>query len=49
MIRPFDAQDVICSACGGMGRIETDAGGAETCPRCDGRGFVRTEGKVPAP
>lgn len=43
MVRPFDALDIPCSACGGMGRIETDDGAAGTCPRCDGRGFVRPE------
>ena len=41
MVRPFDELDIPCSACGGMGRIETEDGAAGTCPRCDGRGFVR--------
>jgi len=39
-IRKFDDQDVVCAACGGMGRID-DHNKWRTCRRCDGRGLRR--------
>ena len=43
MVRRFDPADRKCLACGGMGRvIFPDTGAAGTCPRCDGRGLVRS-------
>ncbi|HAL92072.1 MAG TPA: hypothetical protein DCM68_03505 [Verrucomicrobia bacterium] len=43
MIRRFDAADRICPFCSGMGRVELpDTGVVGTCPRCDGRGLVRS-------
>jgi len=42
MIRKFDELDVVCAACGGMGRIDED-GRWRTCQRCDGRGIHRAD------
>lgn len=39
-IRRFDEQDVICLACGGLGRLE-DNGIWRNCLRCDSRGLHR--------
>ena len=39
-IRRFDDQDVICLACGGMGRLEEN-GQWRNCLRCGGRGLHR--------
>lgn len=47
MVRRFDPADRICPACGGMGRLAMpDTGAVETCPRCTGRGLIRSQ--VPA-
>jgi hypothetical protein len=44
MIRRFDPADRICPFCSGMGRVELpDTGEVGTCPRCDGRGLVRSQ------
>ena len=44
MIRRLDASDHMCTACGGMGRVEFyDTGNVGTCPRCDGRGLIRVQ------
>lgn len=42
MVRRFDANDVMCAPCGGMGRLEED-GVWRTCQRCDGRGLHRAD------
>lgn len=43
MVRRFDPADRICTACGGMGRLRLpDSGEVGTCPRCDGRGLIRS-------
>ena len=43
MVRRFDPADRICPFCGGMGRVFLpDTGLAGTCPRCDGRGLIRS-------
>ena len=39
-IRRFDKEDVLCSACGGMGRFD-EQGVWRSCKRCDGRGLHR--------
>lgn len=39
-IRRFDDQDVVCAACGGLGRLEEN-GTWRTCLRCDARGLHR--------
>lgn len=41
-VRHFDEKDVLCAACGGMGRLEKD-GTWRTCRRCDGRGVHRID------
>ncbi len=41
-LRRFDDQDVVCAACGGMGRIEEEEIW-RTCRRCDGRGLHRAD------
>ena len=44
MVRRFDPAERICPACGGMGRLEMpDTGAVETCPRCAGRGLIRSQ------
>lgn len=44
MIRRFDAADRLCPLCAGMGRVELpDTGVVDTCPRCGGRGLVRSQ------
>lgn len=41
-VRRFDELDVVCLACGGMGRIDDQEDGTwRTCRRCDGRGLHR--------
>jgi RecJ-like exonuclease len=42
MVRYFDDNDVVCAACGGMGRLDKD-GTWRTCNRCDGRGLHRAD------
>ncbi len=43
MVRRFEPGERICPACAGMGRvIFSDTGLADTCPRCQGRGLIRT-------
>jgi len=41
-LRKLDPSERLCLSCAGMGRIATGDGGAETCPRCGGRGLERT-------
>jgi DnaJ-class molecular chaperone len=42
MMRVFDEEDIVCAACGGMGR--TDISGAwRNCERCEGRGMIRLD------
>jgi hypothetical protein len=43
-VRYFDDLDVICAACGGMGRLREGTNQVwRTCERCDGRGLHRDE------
>lgn len=43
MVRRFDPADHLCPLCAGMGRVEwPDTGEVGTCPRCGGRGLVRS-------
>lgn len=51
MIRRLDSADRICPLCAGMGRVQRpDTGEVATCPRCDGRGLVRSHAETgPAP
>lgn len=50
VIRRLDPADRICPACSGMGRTELpDTGQVGTCPRCGGRGLIRTGGAGSAP
>lgn len=42
-IRRTDKLDVICPACGGMGRILDGPGEAHYCERCGGRGLIRVQ------
>jgi len=43
VIRRMDPADRLCPLCGGMGRVENpETGRVGTCPRCDGRGLVRS-------
>ena len=42
-IRRLDNQDMICPACGGMGRIWDEPAGAHFCERCGGRGLIQEE------
>ncbi|MBU1693624.1 MAG: hypothetical protein KJ726_11540 [Verrucomicrobia bacterium] len=42
-LRRLNDQDVICPACGGMGRIWDDPENAHFCERCGGRGLVHVE------
>lgn len=43
LVRPLHAEDRLCPACGGMGRLEgPDGHSVETCPRCQGRGLIQT-------
>ena len=47
VVRRFDAADRICPFCGGMGRVELpDTGVVGTCPRCDGRGLIRSRAEA---
>jgi len=39
-VRRFDDLDIICAACGGLGRLDAD-GVWRTCERCEGRGVHR--------
>jgi len=39
-VRQFDDLDIICAACGGLGRLD-DHGVWRTCERCEGRGVHR--------
>lgn len=42
-VRKMDSKDVLCPACGGMGRvIDVTTGYARPCMRCGGRGLIRT-------
>jgi hypothetical protein len=44
MVRRFDPSDRICPFCVGMGRaVMPDTGAVDTCPRCGGRGLVRSQ------
>jgi hypothetical protein len=44
MVRRFDPADRICPLCAGMGRVERpDTGEVAVCPRCNGRGLVRSQ------
>ena len=44
LIRRLDENDRICPFCAGMGRAELpDTGEIGTCPRCGGRGLVRSQ------
>ena len=51
MIRRMDPADRLCPLCAGMGRVELpDTGEVTTCPRCNGRGLVRSNSPAaPAP
>ncbi len=51
LIRRLDEYDRICPLCAGMGRTELpDTGRIDTCPRCGGRGLVRSQiGNASAP
>ena len=41
-VRQFHADDALCPACGGMGRVfDTDKGLPRVCQRCEGRGLIR--------
>lgn len=43
MIRFMNPADRICPNCAGMGRFaDSDTGAVGTCPRCDGRGVIRS-------
>ena len=43
LIRRIDENDRICPLCAGMGRAESpDTGEVVTCPRCQGRGLIRS-------
>jgi DnaJ-class molecular chaperone len=49
MIKRFDASDRICPLCAGMGRVALpDTGVIGTCPRCEGRGLVRSQAAASA-
>lgn len=41
-VRKFDAMDVLCAPCGGMGRLQ-EADAWRTCQRCAGRGIHRAD------
>lgn len=41
-IRKLDGLDVICPACGGMGRLDDGLEG-RWCGRCGGRGLIRAD------
>lgn len=41
-IRGFDELDVVCAACGGLGRLKEQEEW-RTCQRCDGRGIHRAD------
>ena len=45
-IRKMDARDVICPACGGMGRLDDGLEG-RWCGRCGGRGLIRADELLP--
>lgn len=51
LIRRLDEYDRICPLCAGMGRTELpDTGEIGTCPRCGGRGLIRSQvPDAPAP
>jgi DnaJ-class molecular chaperone len=41
LVRPLDEHDVLCPACGGLGRLyDADSGLARDCRRCLGRGMI---------
>ncbi len=43
-IRKFGTNEVLCTACGGLGRVMDEKSGyCQTCPRCDGRGLYALE------
>ncbi len=43
LIRRVDPADELCPACVGMGRVQfPDTGEYGTCPRCNGRGLIRS-------
>lgn len=44
--RRYYDDDRMCLNCGGMGRVYDEAGVAEFCSRCDGRGMVEIEEAV---
>ncbi len=49
LIRYLDSSDRICPNCVGMGRAEDpDTGEVGTCPRCGGRGLIRSQAALEA-
>lgn len=46
LIRRVDDNDVLCPACAGFGRVESDGVWA-SCKRCGGRGLIRRAGAPP--
>jgi phage FluMu protein Com len=46
MDRTFDPEKygmLFCFECNGNGKLLTDSGGIEVCPRCGGFGFIKKE------
>lgn len=39
LLRRVEGREHLCTACAGMGRVLSDAGTPELCPRCSGRGI----------
>lgn len=46
LIRRVDGSDLLCPACAGFGRLETEDGW-DWCARCGGRGLIRRTGAPP--